>query len=346
MRESIFSAAIRSFFITLFALGGILAGGVMIVLVIGLMTTTSEGSFQIPYSYSPTILPSPTGERKELASTTPVILKISIDGVIGANNLIQKKVEEQLIESRERNLKSNRVKAILLHINSPGGTVTDADGIYRALLAYKSQYNVPIYAFVDGLCASGGLYIAAAADKIYSSDVSLIGSVGVILPTTLNFSALLERFGVKTLTLYDGKGKDSLNPLRPWIPGEEDNIKAAIDYYYTMFVDIVTRNRPQLNKEKLINVYGADIYPASVAKELGYIDEHGYSFNETVKLLAKKIDIQDDQYQLIELTNSSWVSELFDTRFNLFNGKMTHQFELETDLPANLQNKFLYLHRQ
>lgn len=65
----------------------------------------------------------------------------------------------------------------LVYINTPGGTVVDADGIYRALLEYKTKYDVPIYAYIDGLCASGGMYVALAADKIFASDVSLIGSV-------------------------------------------------------------------------------------------------------------------------------------------------------------------------
>ena len=64
---------------------------------------------------------------------------------------------------------------------APGGAADDSVGIYRALCEYKKKYNVPIYAFVDGLCASGGMYIACAADKIYATPSSVIGSVGVIM---------------------------------------------------------------------------------------------------------------------------------------------------------------------
>ncbi len=346
MHESIFSSAIRSFFIAIFTILGLLVGGVVVVIAVASMSTTAESGPQIYYNYSPSILPNASGIRKELPSTTPVILQVNINGLIGANNLTQKKVESLLIESRERSLKNNRVKAVLLHINSPGGTVTDADGIYRAIEAYKHQYQVPVYAFTDGICASGGLYIAAAADKIYASDITLVGSIGVLLPTLLNFSKVMETIGIQSLTLYDGKGKDDLNPLRPWVKGEEDNTKAAIEYYYGMFVDIVTHRRPELDKEKLINVYGASVYPAKIAKEYGYIDEHGYSLSDTIKLLAEKIGIHDDNYQLVELTSNSWVSELFDSRSTLFSGNITHQIELKGELPSELQNKFLYLYRQ
>src|SRR5690606_9333623 len=122
----------------------------------------------------------------------------------------------QLMESREGIFEKSPVVALLLHIQSPGGTVIDADGIYRAIKAYKAQHNIPVYAYVDGLCASGGMYIAAAADKIFASDVSLIGSVGVISPPTFNFTKTMEKLGIEALTLSAGIGKDDLNPFRPW----------------------------------------------------------------------------------------------------------------------------------
>ncbi|MFI5264393.1 MAG: S49 family peptidase, partial [Candidatus Kapaibacterium sp.] len=92
------------------------------------------------------------------------------------------------VESQEGDFKNNRVKGILLYMDTPGGYSTDSDTIYRLLMEYKKQYKVPIYAYVDGLCASGGMYIAITADKIMASDTSLIGSIGVIAPTFMNFT--------------------------------------------------------------------------------------------------------------------------------------------------------------
>ena len=100
--------------------------------------------------------------------------------------------------------------------------MVDADGIYRAIKHYKEQYQVPVIAYVDGLCASGGMYIACAADKIYATDVSLVGSVGVLFPSFMNFSKLLDTVGVQSLTISSCKGKDDMNPLRPWKEGGKD----------------------------------------------------------------------------------------------------------------------------
>ena len=134
--------------------------------------------------------------REFLHSPAPVILKIDIDGVIGIGDLTYKKIQNSLLDSREGLLAPNRVKALLLYIDSPGGSADDADDIYRAILSYKKKYQVPVYAFVDGMCASGGMYIACAADRIFSTPTSVIGSVGVLLGPTFNFSGLMERYGV------------------------------------------------------------------------------------------------------------------------------------------------------
>lgn len=345
MRESIFFASLRSFFLALFGVLGFSIGLLVLVMIISSLSVTTESEPEIAYKYSPSILPNASGVRKSLSSTSPVILTLNISGIIGTDSLTQHAIRQQLIESRERSFKDNRVKALVLHIDSPGGTVGDADGIYRAIKAYKEEHKVPVYAYVDGLCASGGMYIACAADKIFASDTSIVGSVGVISPPFLNFSQLIDKFGIQSVTLYEGKGKDNMNPLRPWHKGEEDNLKEIIAYYYNSFVDIVTSNRPGLNKTKLINDYGANIYPAQLAKDYGFIDESGYTLSDTLKLLTKQIGIEDNYYQVVELQSTSWISELFKGEMGLFKGRVTHQIALTPDMDPKLLNQFLYLYR-
>lgn len=344
MPESIFKSAIRSFFIALFAMVGICVG--FLLLTMGIFSnsvTTPSKDIESTFSYD--IAPNAEGVRKTQAKDVPVILKLNISGVIGAESMTMDKVRLMLVESREGDLKGNRVKALLLNINSPGGTVIDADGIYHAIKAYKQQYQVPVYVYVDGLCASGGMYIAAAADKIYSSDVSLIGSVGVLSPPFMNFSKLMDKVGIESLTLTAGKGKDEMNPLRPWVPGEQDNFQTLVSYYYNLFVDIMTTNRP-INKEKLVQEYGARLFDAPTALEHGYIDASGYSLNDTLKELLKQLAIKDDAYQVIEMKSKSWWSELFTSEMNLLlNGKITHEVKLPLEFDAKLSNQFLYLYR-
>ncbi len=345
MSNSIFSATVRSFFVCFAAVMGILLGMFVLIIAIGAASGSSDTSPQISYKYSPEILPNGNGVRKILSSSSPVILTIDIKGVIGLDGLTQEKIAQQLIESREGDFTGDRVKAILLDIDTPGGTSSDADAIYRAIKAYKETHNTPVYAFIDGYCASGGVYIASAADKIYSTEASLIGSVGVIMSSALNFSQLMDKIGVQSLTLYEGKGKDNLNPLRPWVKGEEDNIKDAIDYFYQLFVNIVTQNRPNLSKQKLIDVYGANVYPATLAKEYGYIDESGVSRQETLKQLTAAIGEEDDQVQVVRMESTNWLSELFKTSNPLLQGKITHQVDIPLEMRFGSHPQVLYLYR-
>jgi len=343
MRDSILYVSLRSFFITLFGVIGFVIGLIPAIIIFGALISTSGNEPESNYSVK--IVPNADGVRKKMSKDAPVILKLNIVGLIGGENLSMSNIRQMLVESREDTLKNNRVKAVLLNIQSPGGTVVDADGIYRAIKAYKEQYKAPVYAFVDGMCASGGMYVASAADKIYATDVSLIGSIGVIAPSFLNFSSLLDKFGVKSLTLYAGKGKDEMNPLRPWTPGEQDNFQKIINDYYEQFVNIVTSSRPALDRKKLVDTYGANVFQAKTAADLGYIDGSGMNYRDTLKLLLKKIGIEDDYYQVVELESTNWFTALFSSESVLFSGKVKHQVQLTPELDPALLNKYLYLYQ-
>lgn len=344
-RESIFSSSLRTFFISAAAVVGILFGFILISLFFGAIKSTTEGTPEITHKYTPVLLANASGERKLEKSTSPVILKINIDGTIGLESLNRQHIQQQLIESREQAFKDDRVKGIILQIDSPGGTVVDAEAIYRAVKSYKEKYKVPVYAYVDGLCASGGMYIACSADKIYASNSSLIGSVGVLVsPPFFNVSKLLNTIGIDALTLSAGKGKDELDPTRPWKAGEEETLQAIIDYYYGQFVDIVSSNRPRLDKEKLIKDYGAKIFPASLAQEYGYIDVSGATLNDTLSDLVKSLGIDDNYYQFVELKDNEWISSLFSAQNNMMRGEIKHTLQLPGHLNPSLNSQFLYLY--
>jgi protease IV len=337
MRDSIFLSSIRSFFVAFFAIIGIGLGFIVFFMLIGALvssvSTSNTTNLKIPTDYTPKIVANADWQREEQPANAPAILQLNIKGIIGMEGLTTDNIRQVLIESREGDLKDDRLKAILLYIDTPGGTVTDSDGIYRALLEYKNKFKTPIYAYVDGLCTSGGMYIACAADKIFASNASLIGSVGVMAPTFINVSKVLDRWGVDTLNITAGKDKDALNPLRPWEPGEDENYRQAIDFYYRRFVDIVTSHRQKMNKEKLIKDYGAHIFPSPEALERGYIDVTDASRDQALKALVKDLGIEDDSYQVVELQSKEWWSNLFSSSF--WQGKIKHQIELTPRLETN-----------
>ena len=343
-KESLFISILRSFFKGFFSFIGIFFA-LFLFIIFSLVLFMGKETISSSTKHSIEILPDLKGNSSFLPMKTPVILQIDINGIIGLGDMKSELVEKALIESRKDILKEGRVKGILLHMNTRGGSVIDSDNIYRMLLEYKEKYKVPIYAYIDGINASGGVYISCAADEIYASPVSIIGSVGVLSGPFMNFYKTLEKIGVESLTLTKGKDKDALNPFRPWKEDESSNMKMISDYYYNMFVEIVIKARPKITKEKLISTYGAHVFPSPIAEKYGYIDHSDANYNTAMQALLKKLNIaEDSQYQIIKIkTKKKIMEELFENS-SLFKGTLNHNIKIgSSDNEIKEKFSFLYL---
>lgn len=338
-RESIFKSALRAFFKTFSVILGVFVSFILLFV----FSMMSPKEIHMESKTSLTILPDLEGRKMLLPTNTPAILRINIHGVIGTDTLNADIVETQLVESRSGILGSNRVKGILLHFNTPGGGVTDSNTIYELLMHYKQKYQVPVFAYVNGLCASGGMYIASAADKIYSSPVSIIGSVGVLIGPFFNIKDLLQRFGVEPQVITEGKNKDMMSPFRTWKPGEEVPLKNILSYFYERFVSIVSKARPKLTKNILTQELGANVFEAKTAEQLGYIDQGNSSYEETLSELLKAANIDPtSSYQVVELSpKKSWL-RLALSSSPLFTGKIQHQ--LFSHPAQEVKDPVLYLY--
>lgn len=298
-KESIFKSSLRALlkgFFSIFGAAICIIGSVFAVSTL-INSSSSKSNFSIE--------PDADGQKLTSSLTAPILMKIDISGIIGAGKLTTADIQSLLQDSREGLFKNNRVKGVLLTLDTPGGSVTDSNGIYEALKQYKQRYGVPIYAYVDGTCASGGMYISSAADKIHASPVSIIGSVGVILGPVFNFHQLMENWGIQTKTISKGKDKAMLNPFTVWKPNEDASLHAITEYLYSQFVDTVLAARPQMNREKLIEDYGAQVFAAPKALEYGYIDSASASYSSTLRELALAAGIKEqEKYQVIEFKPS------------------------------------------
>lgn len=340
MKEPIFRPALRTFFSMILGTIGVVIGFVIIVTIILALISNEEG-----FSSHVQLRPDAEGNRKELSAKTPVLLEMRFDGTIGLDGFTADRIEEVLLNSREDEFEDNRVKGILLVINSPGGSANDSDLIYHYLKQYKARYNVPIYAFVEGLCASGGYYIACAADKIFATDTSLIGSIGVLSwPPFFNVKKTMEIIGVDAMTLTAGRGKDEMNPFRPWKEGEQKHYQEMIDFLYGRFVDIVATARPHLSKEKVIE-NGAVVFPAPQAAELGYIDRQGMLQSDALKELALASGIKEgDKYQVVTLQKKSFWKKMLEEKSPLITGKLHHQIHIPSEFKAEGGYPFAYIY--
>lgn len=340
-RESIFSSAIRVFCKMFFGLFGIFIA----IFAFSFIYSSFSPSPLLESKTTLSLLPDAEGKRELLPMTSPVILQINIHGVIGDPQKIDSEIMQHvLLDSRSGLLADNRVKGILLHFNTPGGTVVDSDDIYRMLNEYKERYKIPIYGYVDGLCASGGMYIASAADKMFAGPASIIGSVGVVIGPFFNIYDFMGKVGLQARTITAGIDKDEFNPTRPWREGEGTSIKVITDFMYRRFVDVVAAARPQMDKQKLMQDYGAHVFDCVTAEKLGYIDHAMTSRDAALKELLVAANIgPGHSYQVVSLTpKNPWISEIVSGKSPLFSGKIEHTFET---LPLRVREQPCYLYR-
>jgi len=291
-----------------------------------------------------TVVPNHEWKIAPLSKTAPTIVKITIDGPIGLDHMNDSQsIRNQLIDTVDGEIKIGQVKAILLCINSPGGLADASSTIYEQIADYKKRYSIPVIAFVDGMCASGGMFIACAADKIIATDSSIIGSVGVIMGPAFNFSGLMDSLGIQAKTLTAGKGKDDLNPFRPWRADEAATFQAITDACYSQFTGVVSKNRPKLTKEALVE-HGAGIYAAQEAEQLGYIDSRVSTLDAVMQQIAEEHGLGGD-YQVVELSSKTWLDGLFQSSVNFMKKpKVEHSIQLPGNMRAEFAGKLLYLH--
>jgi signal peptide peptidase SppA len=322
---SIFSTAIRAFCKMFFGIIGIFLAFVFCSLIYSMFSSSPL----LEEKTVMTLVPD-ANDKVELCSvSSPVILEIPINGVIGdPQKLTAETIRNILVDSQMGLLRDHRIKGILLNFNTPGGTVVDSDAIYRMLLDYKARYKVPIYGYVDGLCASGGMMIASAADQMFSGPAGVIGSVGVVWGPFFNFYDLMTTYGVHAKTFTEGLDKDFLNPTRPWTDRDSTSISAIMEFQYNQFVDIVTSARPRLDRTKLVQEYGAHVFDCVSAAENGYIDHPMSSRKEALLALLQTAGIDANQpYQVINLVSkNAWIADLMKGQSPLISGKIEHVF--------------------
>jgi protease-4 len=169
-----------------------------------------------------------------------------------------------------------RVKAVVLRINSPGGTVTASDIMYRDLVNFREQTGKPVVACCMDVAASGGYYLAMGCDRVYAHPTTVTGSIGVIM-SLYNASRLMNLIGVKNEPIKSGAIKDIGNPARPMTDEERVILQGLINNFHEQFLEVVARGRHErLNAQRVRELADGRVYSGVEAKKLGLVDEVGY----------------------------------------------------------------------
>jgi protease-4 len=169
----------------------------------------------------------------------------------------------------------DEVAALLLRIRSPGGTVSASETLHHEILRFKRETGMPVVAFLQGMATSGGYYVAVASDEVVSQPTAITGSVGVVM-AGLNFSGLMQRFGVADQTLTSGPFKDSGSPLRAMRDDEREQLQGVVDGLFGRFRAVVAEGRPELSTERLDDLSDGRIFTGMQALEFGLVDSLGH----------------------------------------------------------------------
>lgn len=196
--------------------------------------------------------------------------------------------------------------AIILRVDSPGGTVAASDRIWHDLSAFRGETGIPLVASYGSLAASGGYYVSCMADKIVAEPTTITGSIGVIAEA-FTFHGLLEKVGVQpeTITSTPAIRKDMMNPVRPWTDADREFLRGLLNHSHERFVQKVFEGRRdnQMTLEEAQQLATGEVYTTARAKELKLIDGEGY-LDDAIK----------DAQQLGGLTGKPTVTRLNPAR--------------------------------
>jgi protease-4 len=175
------------------------------------------------------------------------------------------------------------VKAIVLRVDSPGGTVSGSDELHYRLAELAKERNLPVVVSMGGIAASGGYYVAMAnggrEDVIFAEPATLTGSIGVIIPH-FDVSKLLKKFDIEDDSIASGPLKEMLSPTKDRTPElaerERKVLQSLVDEMFARFKQIVKQGRPKLDDEKLASVATGQIFTAQQAVDAGLVDRIGF----------------------------------------------------------------------
>ena len=185
-------------------------------------------------------------------------------------------------EQLERAANDKNVKAVVLRVNSPGGTVTASDTMYEMLKRFRARTKKPVVASLQEVTASGGYYVSCASDQIVASPTSVVGSIGVIF-NTFDASRGMDKIGLRAEAIKSGPFKDMGSPFKAMTNDERAVMQGMVDEYYGRFVSVVKSNRPITDDAKLKTATDGRVFSGEQALAMGLVDRVGM-LEDAIKL--------------------------------------------------------------
>jgi protease IV len=221
------------------------------------------------------------------ASNAPHTALVEVRGEISAESSAS---AEALVGALKAAFEDSGAQAVVLRINSPGGSPVQAGIVYDEIKRLKAKHGKKVYAVVEEMCASGAYYIAVGADEIYVDKASIVGSIGVLMDG-FGFSGLMEKLGVERRLITAGENKGMLDPFSPANPRQTEMAKAMIDQVHDQFIGVVKEGRGARLKETSETFSGL-FWNGEEAVRMGLADHMG-NLDYVAREVVKAEDIVD-----------------------------------------------------
>ncbi|GAB6041136.1 S49 family peptidase [Endothiovibrio diazotrophicus] len=195
---------------------------------------------------------------------------VRVDGIIAADS---KASADKVIAGLRDAFEDQGTEGVILKINSPGGSPVQAGYVYDEIKRLREEYpEIPLYAVVADMCASGGYYIAAAADRIYADKASVVGSIGVLMDG-FGFVGSMEKLGVERRLMTSGEHKGMLDPFSPSDAEESAHMQTLLEAIHRQFIDAVKQGRGDRLKGDEKTLFSGLFWTGEQAQALGLVDE-------------------------------------------------------------------------
>lgn len=213
-----------------------------------------------------------------------------IEGTIGQDDPAYS--QDYNIDAVEGMMENDNNRAMMLYVNTPGGSVYESDELYLKIREYQDKTKRPVYVYMASQATSGGYYISASADKIAANRNCWTGSIGVTLGTIFDISELLEEHGIKTNTITSGKNKAMGSMTEPMTSEQKKIFQSLVDEAYDQFVGIVADGR-NMKESDVRRLADGRIYTARQAMENGLIDQVVDSYEMAEKDMIEEFELKD-----------------------------------------------------
>jgi protease-4 len=242
---------------------------------------------------------------------------VEINGLISADTEAR---ADYIVTGLRDAFENNKTAGVIVRINSPGGSPVQAGYINDEIVRLRAKYpDIPLYAVISDICASGGYYIAAAADKIYANKASIVGSIGVVM-ASFGYVDAIKKLGIERRLLHAGENKGFLDPFTPLKEKDVAHVDDLLVAIHRQFINVVKQGRGKRIKED-DQIFSGLIWTGEQSVELGLVDALG-----SASYVAREIIGAEE---IVDFTKRETVFDRFANRIGaVIAEKLNTRFEL------------------